>query len=157
MISPIYRSLRPRHWIKNLLVFAALVLSGKNLISSWEPWLYAFAGFLTFCGLSGSVYILNDIIDLAKDRIHPVKCSRPLASGLLSVKEAKVALLLILLISLLASWFISPLFFSIALGYFMLNLAYSFKLKKIVIVDVICVGLGYTPSIWLTASASNCA
>ncbi len=143
MISPIFRSLRPRHWVKNLLLFTALVFSNKSTICSWESWLYVLAGFFTFCALSGSVYLLNDIIDLAKDRIHPVKCNRPLASGLLSVKEAKVALLLVFFITLLASWYISPLFFSVSLGYFLLNLAYSLKLKKIAIIDVICVGIGY--------------
>ncbi len=143
MISPIFRSLRPRHWIKNLLLITGLLLSEKRIICSWDSWLYFLFGFLAFCGLTGSVYLLNDIIDLASDRIHPIKCNRPIASGLLSMKEAKAALILILIISLLAAWFISPLFFSVGLGYFMLNLAYSFILKKKQIIDVICIGFGY--------------
>ena len=140
MISPIFKSLRPKHWIKNLLLFAVIVFSSNSIISSKEAWLYVLAGFVIFCGLSGAVYILNDIIDLANDRIHPIKCNRPIASGLLSVKEAKAAMLLLLIICLFASWYISPMYFSIALCYFMLNLAYSFKLKKIVIIDAVSVG-----------------
>ncbi len=143
MISPIFRSLRPKLWVKNLFLFVPLLFSEKKLICSWENWLYLLAGFAIFCGLSGAVYILNDIIDLASDRIHPVKCNRPIASGLLSVKEAKAALLLILFISLIAAWNISAMFFSLALGYFILNLAYCLKLKKIAIIDVLCFGIGY--------------
>lgn len=143
MISPIFVSLRPKQWIKNLLVFAALFFSEKGLIFSWEAWVYTIIGFMTFCGLSGSVYILNDLIDVSKDRLHPVKSLRPLASGQLSVKDAKASLLLILIISLFVAWKISGLFFGVALGYFMLNLAYSFKLKRIVILDVMCIALGF--------------
>lgn len=143
MISPIFVSLRPKQWIKNLLVFAALFFSEKGLIFSWEAWVYTVIGFMTFCGLSGSVYILNDLIDVSKDRLHPVKSLRPLASGQLSVKDAKASLLLILIISLFVAWKISGLFFGVALGYFMLNLAYSFKLKRIVILDVMCIALGF--------------
>lgn len=143
MISPIFVSLRPKQWIKNLLVFAALLFSEKGLIFSWEAWVYAIVGFMTFCGLSGCVYILNDLIDLSKDRLHPVKSLRPLPSGQLSVKDAKASLLLILIICLFVAWKISGLFFGVALGYFMLNLAYSFKLKKVVILDVMCIALGF--------------
>lgn len=143
MISPIFRSLRPKLWIKNFFLFVPLIFSEKKLLCSWENWLYLLAGFAIFCGLSGAVYVLNDIIDLASDRIHPVKCNRPIASGLLSVKEAKAALLLILFICLFAAWNISAMFFSLALGYFILNLAYCLKLKMIAIIDVLCFGIGY--------------
>ncbi len=143
MISPIFRSLRPKLWIKNFFLFVPLIFSKKKLLCSWENWLTLLAGFAIFCGLSGAVYVLNDIIDIASDRIHPVKCNRPIASGLLSVKEAKAALLLILFICLFAAWNISALFFSLALGYFILNLAYCLKLKKIAIIDVLCFGIGY--------------
>ena len=125
------------------MVFAALFFSEKGLIFSWEAWVYTIIGFMTFCGLSGSVYILNDLIDVSKDRLHPVKSLRPLASGQLSVKDAKASLLLILIISLFVAWKISGLFFGVALGYFMMNLAYSFKLKRIVILDVMCIALGF--------------
>ncbi len=143
MIAPVFNSLRPKQWTKNLILFAALLFSEKGLLFSAEAWLCAIAGFFTFCGLSGSVYLLNDLADLEKDRLHPQKCNRPIASGELSVTEAKGALLIILITSLFAAWKLSPLFFSLALTYFMINLAYSFKLKNIVIVDVMCIAIGF--------------
>lgn len=143
MIAPVFSSLRPRQWTKNLILFAALLFSEKGLLFSPEAWVHTIAGFLTFCGLSGSVYLLNDLADLDKDRLHPQKCKRPLASGILSVTEAKGALLIILVTSLIAASQLSGLFFSMALAYFMLNLAYSFKLKNVVILDVMCIAIGF--------------
>lgn len=143
MIAPVFSSLRPKQWTKNLILFAALLFSEKGLLFSGPAWLLSIAGFLTFCGLSGSVYLLNDLADLEKDRLHPQKSNRPIASGELSVTEAKGALLIILLVSLTAAWQLSLLFFSLALTYFMLNLAYSFKLKNVVIIDVMCIAIGF--------------
>lgn len=143
MIAPIFTSLRPKQWTKNLILFVALLFSEKGLVFSYQAWILALAGFVTFCGLSGSVYILNDLADLEKDRLHPVKRNRPLPSGDLSITEAKSALIIILLLSLLASWKLSGLFFSLAMTYFMMNLAYSFKLKKVVILDVMCIAIGF--------------
>ncbi len=143
MIAPVFSSLRPKQWTKNLILFAALLFSEKGLLFTLPAWLHAIAGFFTFCGLSGSVYLLNDLADLEKDRLHPQKCLRPIASGALSVTEAKGALLVILLASLAAAWLLSPMFFALALTYFMLNLAYSFKLKNIVILDVMCIAIGF--------------
>lgn len=143
MIAPIFTSLRPKQWTKNLILFVALLFSEKGLVFSYQAWILALAGFVTFCGLSGSVYILNDLADLEKDRLHPVKRNRPLPSGDLSITEAKSAFIIILLLSLLASWKLSGLFFSLAMTYFMMNLAYSFKLKKVVILDVMCIAIGF--------------
>ncbi|GAB4274526.1 MAG: decaprenyl-phosphate phosphoribosyltransferase [Candidatus Rifleibacteriota bacterium] len=143
MISPIFTSLRPKQWTKNLILFAGLLFSEKNLMLTREGWLYAIAGFLIFCGLSGSVYILNDLSDIKKDRMHPEKCKRPIASGDLPVSEAKAVLIILLLGCLFAAWNISGLFFSTSLAYFMLNIAYSFKLKTVVILDVMCISTGF--------------
>lgn len=143
MIAPVFSSLRPRQWTKNLIVFAALFFSERGLLFSSEAWGKAIIGFITFCGLSGSVYLLNDIVDVEKDRLHPEKCQRPLAAGLLTISEAKGALIIILILCLLSAWNLSGLFFAMTLSYFMLNLAYSFKLKNIVIVDVMCIATGF--------------
>ncbi len=143
MIFPIFASLRPKQWTKNFLVFVAILFSKNELFFSYKAWLYSFVGFIVFCGLSGCVYILNDIIDINKDRLHHKKCNRPIASGLVGLNEAKSTLLIILFCSLIAAWNISPLFFSVSLGYFMLNFAYSFKLKQVIIVDSICIALGF--------------
>ncbi len=143
MIAPIFSSLRPKQWTKNLILFAALVFSEKGLLFSQEAWLRAILGFITFCGLSGSVYLLNDIVDVEKDRLHPEKCKRPIAAGILSISEGKAALIIILLLCLFSAWNMSGLYFSMALSYFMLNLAYSFKLKNLVIIDVMCIAIGF--------------
>jgi 4-hydroxybenzoate polyprenyltransferase len=143
MIAPVFTSLRPKQWTKNLILFAGLMFSEKSLLFTQQGWLYAIAGFFLFCGLSGSVYLLNDIADVEKDKLHPKKCKRPIASGDLAVSEAKAALIIILILSLAGSWKLSGLFFSTALGYFMLNLAYSFKLKRVVIMDVMSIAVGF--------------
>jgi 4-hydroxybenzoate polyprenyltransferase len=143
MIAPVFSSLRPKHWTKNLFLFAALLFSEKGLLLTADGWLYTFIGFAIFCGLSGSVYLLNDLVDVAKDRLHPEKCNRPIAAGDLSVPEAKAVLIILLLGSLTAAFKLSELFFYTALAYFMLNLAYSFKLKKVVILDVMCIAIGF--------------
>ncbi len=143
MIAPVFSSLRPKQWTKNLIIFAALFFSEKGLIFSQAAWIKVVLGFVAFCGLSGSVYLLNDIADIAKDRQHPEKCQRPVASGQLSITEAKTAMLILLLACLAGSWFISELFFAMALFYFMINLAYSFWLKHIVLIDVMCIAIGF--------------
>lgn len=143
MIAPIFSSLRPKQWTKNLILYAGLLFSEKSLMLTQQGWLWATAGFLVFCGLSGSVYLLNDLTDIEKDRLHPEKCTRPIASGELSITEAKTVLILLLIGCLVAAWNISGLFFSTALAYFMLNLAYSFKLKNMVILDVMCIAFGF--------------
>ncbi len=143
MIAPIFSSLRPKQWTKNLILFAGLLFSEKSLLLTAQGWLWVSAGFLVFCGLSGSVYLLNDLTDVEKDRLHPEKCRRPIAAGELSIAEAKASLIILLFICLFAAWHISGLFFSTALAYFMLNLAYSFKLKHVVILDVMCIAIGF--------------
>lgn len=143
MIAPVFNSLRPRQWTKNLVLFAGLVFSERALLFTGSGWLHAIIGFMIFCGLSGCVYILNDLVDVEKDRLHPTKCNRPIASGELSVIEAKSVLIILLIVCLAGSWNLSGLFFSTALGYFMLNIAYSFKLKRIVILDVMTIAIGF--------------
>lgn len=143
MIAPVFSTLRPKQWTKNLVLFAGLVFSEQGLLFTYEGWLHAFAGFILFCALAGCVYILNDLVDVEKDRVHPTKCERPIASGDLSILEAKSALIVLLIISLIGSWQLSGLFFSTALSYFMLNLAYSFKFKRIVILDVMTISFGF--------------
>ena len=137
----LFRSLRPHQWTKNLVVFAALAFS-KHL---FDPELFtrAAAAFLVFCGLSGSVYLLNDIVDLERDRLHPQKKSRPLAAGELSVGVARTAAIVLGAASLAASFILSPTFAGMAAAYLVLNLAYSFKLKEVVIIDVLGLSLSF--------------
>ena len=100
-------------------------------------------GFLIFCLLSGAVYIINDLADLEADRQHPTKRNRPLASGSLPVSVARIAVVLILIISFPVAFILSPAFFAVALTYFLLNLGYSFRLKHVPLLDVMVLASFY--------------
>jgi 4-hydroxybenzoate polyprenyltransferase len=123
------------------VVFVALALS-KHLFEP-EPFLRALLAFVIFCGLSGAVYLVNDIADLERDRRHPRKRLRPLASGALTRGVAALAAALLGASSLAASLFLGVPFAAVAAAYVLLNLAYSFRLKHVVIVDVIVISLGF--------------
>jgi len=134
-------SLRPHQWTKNLILFAPLALS-KHLFET-APLLRSIFAFLVFCGLSGAVYLVNDVRDLDGDRLHPSKRLRPIASGALRPGTALRLAGLIGGGSLLASLALGPAFALAALAYLVLNLLYSLKLKEVVIVDAIAVSLGF--------------
>jgi 4-hydroxybenzoate polyprenyltransferase len=134
-------SLRPHQWAKNLVVLAALAFS-KHL---FEPGPLARAGlaFALFCALSGAVYLVNDLRDLELDRRHPRKRLRPVASGALSPRTAAVAAVVLLVLALAASLALGIPFALAALAYVILNVAYSFGLKNVVILDVLAISLGF--------------
>lgn len=141
MIRAILVSLRPHQWTKNLLVFAALALS-KHLFER-EAFLRALLAFGIFCGLSGTIYVVNDLTDLARDRLHPRKRHRPLASGALSPEAARGVAGVLGLACLGLSLLLGRDFALAALLYTLLNLAYSFRLKEIVILDVLSISMGF--------------
>ncbi|UCD85137.1 MAG: UbiA family prenyltransferase, partial [Deltaproteobacteria bacterium] len=99
--------------------------------------------FLLFCLLSGSVYIINDIFDREKDRDHPLKSQRPISSGRIAVEKAIVIAIVFSLLALIVSFLLDRYFGLVALGYFLLNLGYSWRLKDVVIIDVMVVALGF--------------
>jgi len=134
------KSLRPRQWAKNLFVFAAVVFS-QNLFTPLVG--LAVLAFAIFCGLSGAIYLVNDVVDMEKDRLHPIKRRRPIAAGVLP-RWLGVALAAVLLgASLGAAFTLSPRFGLVALGYAVLLVAYSLWLKAVVIVDVLTVATGF--------------
>jgi 4-hydroxybenzoate polyprenyltransferase len=134
-------SMRPTQWTKNVLIFAALVFS-QNL---FDLVLLAktLIAFVIYCLLSGSLYIVNDLLDLEKDRQHPRKGLRPLASGQLGKRFALWISILISVPCLLVSLLMSLPFGIVTGGYALLHLAYSYYLKHIVIVDIFCIALGF--------------
>jgi 4-hydroxybenzoate polyprenyltransferase len=136
------QSLRPHQWTKNLFVLAALGFS-KHLFDV-DAALRAGLAFAVFCVLSGASYLVNDLTDLAQDRLHPVKRLRPLASGALPVPLARAAALVLVLVALVAAATLGPTFALSALAYLGLNLGYSFGLKHVVILDVLGLALGFT-------------
>ena len=134
-------SLRPHQWTKNLVVLAALAFS-KHLFDG-DAVVRAAMAFATFCGLAGAVYLVNDLVDVERDRLHPLKRARPIASGALPVAMARAAAVCLLALGLLAAWGLGRGFFACALSYLVLNLAYSFVLKDVVILDVLSIAIGF--------------
>jgi 4-hydroxybenzoate polyprenyltransferase len=141
MASSLLASLRPSQWTKNLIIFAAL-LFGQRLLDRRSV-LYAAAAFAIFCGLSGVVYLINDIADRDADRRHPVKMHRAIASGALPVPVAIGAGLALGIASLAAAFLIRPAFGALGAGYLGLLALYSGPLKHIVIIDVLTIAIGF--------------
>ncbi len=137
----IFKTMRPRQWTKNLLVFAALIFS-QNL-SNLPMVSDATIAFIVFCFLSGSVYTLNDLLDIKQDRTHPKKSQRPLASGQLKPPVAIISGSILVVLSLANAFWLNTNFGFIALGYFILQIAYSTALKHVVILDVLAVSIGF--------------
>lgn len=132
--------LRPKHWVKNLLVFAPLLFAGAfNLKSITDT----FIGFICFCFCASIIYILNDIIDYELDKTNPYKQNRPVASGKIKKKDALIFGIILLIIDAVICCFL-PKMFCVILGiYFILNLFYILKLKQIVIIDVLCLSVSF--------------
>lgn len=135
--------LRIHHYLKNFIILLPLVCA--HLVTDWNTWKAAIPGFFAFCLLSSAIYVINDLKDIEKDRNHPKKCHRPLASGVVSIPEAIVLIVLltagaaalnILTFSSYLSWIILGI-------YLLLNIGYSFGLKRIPIVDVVILASGY--------------
>jgi len=127
-------SMRPKQWLKNVLIFTALVFDEKLL--DLQALLTTLIGFMLFSFVSSSVYILNDITDVEADRQHPKKRNRPIASGALSVSAARLAVAVLILVSFPLAYFLSNGFFLILLVYWLLNILYANWLKHVVIIDV---------------------
>ena len=140
-LRAILKTMRPKQWTKNVVVYAALSFDGKFL----EPTLFlrTTAIFVLFCLVSSSVYLLNDLVDIEKDRAHPLKRNRPLASGALKPSYAIIALVVLLGVSLPLSYLLDATAGLILTGYFLLNVAYSFWLKNMVILDVFTIAAGF--------------
>ncbi|MFH1832734.1 MAG: UbiA prenyltransferase family protein [Candidatus Levyibacteriota bacterium] len=135
------RLLRPRQWLKNLAIYAAVTFTGQ--LFDFEVIQKVTLGFFILCGLSSAIYIINDLFDAAKDRIHPFKKFRPIAHKDISQKQAVIIAVLLTFFALLFSLNISPAFFILALTYFLLQFFYSISLKHIAILDIIVLAVGY--------------
>jgi len=140
-LKQILVSMRPKQWTKNAILFAALIFS-RNLFHA-QSFLSVLEAFILFTLVSGDVYIFNDLIDIEKDRCHPKKSQRPLAAGKLSPRNAIIASILIGFTSLVFSFLLNIRFGMVVLSYLILQLAYSFSLKHIIILDVFSVAAGF--------------
>ena len=134
-------SMRPSQWIKNLFVFAPLIFAQKFF--DFFLILKTIGAFLLFCILSSAIYILNDLLDIEEDKIHPRKSKRPIALCKISKNQAISIFIALSVVSLSLAFWLNKYFFIAALTYFILQLAYSIKLKRIVIVDVFIIAAGF--------------
>jgi 4-hydroxybenzoate polyprenyltransferase len=133
--------MRPRQWTKNVFVWAALLFDQK--LFQPGPFLRTLVTFVLFCLISSAVYIINDLVDIEKDRQHPSKRNRPLASGALSPRLALIAAVTIIVLSVPPALWLGVGAAAILYGYLLLMVAYSFWLKNIVIVDVLTISAGF--------------
>ncbi|MEB2328995.1 MAG: decaprenyl-phosphate phosphoribosyltransferase [Ignavibacteriaceae bacterium] len=133
--------MRPKQWIKNLFCFAAILFAGK--LTDLNLLLINIIAFFAFCGISSCVYIVNDISDIESDRIHKKKRFRPLASGDVSINEAKILLLLLFVATVILSLQLNWGFQIVILFYFIINLFYSLKVKNVVLLDVFFISIGF--------------
>lgn len=140
-LKAILRTMRPKQWTKNLIIFAGLIFS----LNLFKPLLFikTFAAFVVFCLLSGTVYIINDIKDLERDKNHPLKSKRPLASGELAISSAILALTILIPGSFLVAFLLDLVFGYIAVLYLILSTLYSFYFKHTVILDVLINSIGF--------------
>lgn len=143
MKRPLYLflAMRPQQWTKNLVIFAGLVFS-KNLGDQALVW-KSIQAFVVFCILSGMIYIINDIADLEKDKLHDTKRLRPLPAGKLAVNDAVVFVTIISIAALIVSYLVGVKFFIIAGAFFLFNILYSFMLKKVVLLDVFSISISF--------------
>lgn len=137
----LFKAMRPKQWTKNFVIFAGIIFSRNIFIDAYL--LKTYYAFIAFCALSGSVYIINDLLDMDKDRSHPTKRNRPLASGQLGVTTAVVFVILTTLATLFGAFWLDTAFGFVAAAYFVLTLSYSLKLKNIVIIDVLTIAMGF--------------
>lgn len=141
MMRALLKTMRPRQWTKNAFIFAALVFDKQLLMLT--PLLRTLAAFVLFCLISSAVYIFNDLADVEADREHPAKRNRPIASGKLPIGAAWAAGVLLVALSVVLGYLLSPAFAVVVITYFLLNLAYSKWLKHILILDVLVLAAGF--------------
>ncbi|MEW6050218.1 MAG: decaprenyl-phosphate phosphoribosyltransferase [Candidatus Zixiibacteriota bacterium] len=141
MFANLIKLARIGQWVKNSVVMAALVFAGE--IQDTHRIGLALAATALFCLLSSAVYTFNDLVDRDKDRQHPSKKDRPIASGAVSPSTAAILALLLLVVGLLGAWFINTNFVFVSIAFVVVNLLYSLLLKNVVIVDVMTLAISF--------------
>ena len=141
VVKELITTMRPKQWYKNLVIFVGIIFS-LNLLN-FRMWLDVISAFAIFCMLSGSEYIINDIIDVEKDRKHPKKCKRPIASGKLKVSHALLFAIILIIVAGGGAYLINTQFLVVSITYFLLILSYSLFLKHLIIVDILVISIGF--------------
>ncbi|MFA5944285.1 MAG: UbiA prenyltransferase family protein [Candidatus Thermoplasmatota archaeon] len=140
-LPPLLALLRPRQWYKNLLVLVPILFAGH--VGDAALWPAVGATFLAFCALSGAVYASNDVVDAARDRTHPRKMHRPVASGVVSPTVAILLALVLAAAGLAALAWVNALTFAMGVAYLLLQCAYNGALKRLLLWDAIAVAFGF--------------
>ena len=141
LIGHMVSLLRPNHYLKNLFVFLPLFFAGR--FREAELLIEAALAFAAFCLVASSVYVFNDLRDVNEDRLHPEKQNRPIAAGHISISRAVILDILLTLVALVVAGLLSWTLLGIILGYKVLNIAYTLGLKKIAVIDVVIISLGF--------------
>lgn len=149
----VFRLLRPRQWIKNLAIFAAIIFAGE--LFNFPVFEKVLIGFFVFCGLSSATYIINDLFDIEKDRLHPFKKYRPLANKKVPIPLAIVVASILIISSLITSLFVTPAFAITAFVYLIIQFSYSFHLKTIAAIDILVIATGYIIRVYAGEFASG--
>jgi decaprenyl-phosphate phosphoribosyltransferase len=150
VLRGLLKTVRPHQWVKNLFVLAPMFFHKDVFIATARgPALNlvvtgrALAATAVFCLLAGAVYTINDLADVAADRLHPIKRDRPIASGRIPEGAARAVAAALVVLSVVAAYFLAPLLAAIAAAYFLENVAYSFGLKRVAFLDVGLIALGF--------------
>lgn len=154
MTIDILRLLRPRQWIKNLAIFAAIIFSGE--LFNAQIFNNVLLGFLALCAVSSATYIVNDVLDAKSDRLHPFKKFRPIANREVPVPLAIFLAISLIIISLyISAFYVTASFFLIIIFYLLLQVLYSFYLKSIAVADILIIAAGYILRVYAGEFASG--
>ena len=152
-ILPYILVARPIHWIKNLAIFAPLIFTGTLFNKIYfEKSLFA---FIAFCFATSATYVFNDVLDLEKDRLHPTKKNRPIASGKISISAALLESTILAAFAVVLGESVNHLFFFVVLAYIFMQVLYSLFLKNIAIVDILVIAAGFIFRIYAGAFVIN--
>jgi 4-hydroxybenzoate polyprenyltransferase len=148
VLLDLLRAMRPKQWTKNGILFFPLAFTLNEYWKPFSPEMFRYGGlamlaFIIFCVLSGAVYLINDVADIEQDRLHPTKRKRPIASGKISTKTALIAAAVLAAGSLAAGFVLSVPFGVVAATYFVLQIAYTYVLKHMVLLDVFAIAAGF--------------
>jgi 4-hydroxybenzoate polyprenyltransferase len=144
------KAMRPKQWVKNVFVFAAIAFSEQRLWRFWDPavgpeqLLRVIGAFVAFCMAASAIYLVNDLVDIEKDRAHPKKRNRPFASGRLSPAIGMAAATLLIVAVLPFAYLLSPAFLGVLVAYIAVQgFLYTYWLKNVVLMDILVLAAGF--------------
>jgi len=141
MLKAFIIAMRPRQWTKNLVIFTGLIFSQNFFHLDYV--MTSFLAFVAFCLSASSIYLINDIKDVEQDKLHPEKKNRPLPAGLISITQAAVSAIILAIASQALAYKLNMNFGYLLTGYWVLMLLYTYKLKHVVIVDLLIIATGF--------------